>query len=55
MLKPTKPKPAVQGSIRLPEDVWPLFRSLLNWHGRAWFVNLIRREYKKLEKQHENE
>jgi len=49
MLKPTKPKPSAPRSVRLVDDDWAMLKSLMNWHGRAWFIKLIHREHRKLE------
>jgi hypothetical protein len=43
-----KQPPKEPGSIRLPSQLWPMFRQVIKAKGRDWLERLIIREHKKL-------
>jgi hypothetical protein len=38
------------GGVRLPYELWPMFRAIMQAKGRPWFESWIRRTYKAMEK-----
>ena len=46
-MKTPKPKTSSHG-VRLRDDVWPLLRQVMRYHGRAWLERFIEREHRKL-------